>query len=297
MKRTILFALAVGLLCACSSENEELRMKNEEFATATAVTLTFSPYSMEEMTRAAVPDASPSGITRAATSIASVVTKLDVWIYESGTEFTSVHQTSTDAGFGSLSVTLDKTKTYTLYAIGHRSSAAATLADGVISVPDDKVLESMYYTTTFSPSTTTSLSCLMKRIVGKFILESTDALPDYADHVKLTIYSTATRYGVGGTLANVIDREVNYTSFSTRPDGTLTFSTNILSTDAAATNFDIRIQVYDDTNAERQNRLFEDVPIRNNYRTTYRGIIFRNVPIDDISFTVDDWQDFDVVEF
>lgn len=280
MKKIGILALAVISLTACSSDDEQ-RVFNVE--NETNVTLTFSPYTMVE--------------TRAATSIANVVTKLDVWIYESGNETEVVHQSSGDAGFGTFSVTLDKTKTYTLYAIGHKGSDAATLANGIISFPDDKVTESMFFTTSFSPATTTSLSCLMKRIVGKFILQSTDELPAYADHVKLTIYNTATRYNVGGTLTNVIDREVSFPSLSTKDDGTISFATNILSVDDGTTNFNIRIQVFDNTDTERQNRLFEDVPIRNNYRTTYRGIVFRDVEIDDISFTVDDWQDYDVVNF
>lgn len=276
----MIFAAAVCLLSSCFNESEELKTKDE----SQEVTLTFSPYEIAPH-------------SRLATSIADVVTKLDVWIYESGQEVTDIHQAAGDDGFGSLSVTLDKTKTYTIYAVGHRCSAAATLADGIISFPDDKVLESMYYTTTFSPSTTTSLSCLMHRIVGKFILESTDLLPGYADHVKLTIYSTGTRYGVNGTLSNVIDRSVNFTALSTKPDGTISFACNILATDGEATNFDIRIQVYDATDNERQNMLLENVPIRNNYRTTYRGMIFRNVTINNVSFTVDDWTNYDAVDF
>lgn len=274
---------ALCLLVSCSSdkvEDDNIIRKESEFL---MVEMTFSPYDQEPLTRAAV-------------SIADVVTHLDVWIYESGTEVTAVHQASGDALFGSMSLTLDKTKTYTIYACGHRATAAASLANGIITFPNDKVVEAMYYTTTFSPSTTTSLSCLMQRIVGKFILESTDALPDYADHIRLTIGNTATRYGVGGTLENVINREVNFTSLSSRQDGTILMSTNILSTTGGAT-FDILLQVFDADNNERQSRLFQNVPIRNNYRTTYRGIVFRNVNIDDMVFTVNDWQDLDVVDF
>lgn len=67
MKKIGILALAFILLTACSSDDEQ-RVFNVE--NETNVTLTFSPYTMVE--------------TRAATSIANVVTKLDVWIYENG---------------------------------------------------------------------------------------------------------------------------------------------------------------------------------------------------------------------
>ena len=119
-------------------------------------------------------------MTRAAVSIADVVTKLDVWIYESGSEVTAIHQ----AGFGCwlrfMTVTLDKTKTYTLYAVGHKGGRGGDGSDGVISFTDDKVTH-MFYSTTFSPATTTSLSCLMNRIVADFRLEITDDIPTSAE--------------------------------------------------------------------------------------------------------------------
>ena len=139
-------------------------------------------------------------MTRTATSISTVVTRLDVWIMEGGNT-TAVHQSSSDDGFGLLSVTLDRTKTYTLYAVGHKCAEAATLSDGVVSFPDDKVTHSLWYTTTFSPATTTNLSCLMTRIVADFRLEITDDIPTSAVKFRFTIASVFDRWNVstGGT--------------------------------------------------------------------------------------------------
>ena len=96
------------VLTACSSDNgEEPRVKSEEF---TDVVLTFSPYEQTAMTRTAV-------------SIADVVNHLDVWVVN-GSDVIASHTTSTDAGFGTVSMTLDKTKTYTLYAVGHKADGA-----------------------------------------------------------------------------------------------------------------------------------------------------------------------------
>ena len=104
------------MLMGCS-EAEQTEQSDE----LTKVSLSFSPYEQSAMART----------TRAASSIAGIVTHLDVWITD-GTTTQDIHQTSSDTDFGSLSVTLNKTKTYIIYAIGHKADGA-TLSDGIIS--------------------------------------------------------------------------------------------------------------------------------------------------------------------
>ena len=117
MKKCVIALLAAMVLTACENSSEECVVNGSAVDNQADVVLTFSPYEMEAM-------------TRAATSVATVVTHLDVWITDGSTEV-EAHQTNADADFGTLTVTLDKTKTYTIYAIGHKADGA-TLSDGVI---------------------------------------------------------------------------------------------------------------------------------------------------------------------
>ena len=272
----MIFAAIAGLLLAgCSSEQvEELNVKNEELS---EVTLTFSPYQMEAMTRTAV-------------SIADVVTKLDVWIYESGSEVTAVHQTTADAAFGSITVTLDKTKTYTLYAVGHKADGA-TLSDGVISFTDDKVMHSMFYSTTFSPATTTSLSCLMKRIVADFRMEITDDIPTSAVKFRFTVTGVFDRWSVTTGATHGINRvsTINYGGTSA------IFNIYTITTDAQ-TLHTVTVEALDENDDVIQSRLFENVPLRNGYKTNYRGTFFIDTPMS-MSFTVNDWNEYETVDF
>ena len=89
-KANFLLLSAIIMLTSCSSDNgeEPSVFSGSPAENETEVTLTFSPYQMETMARASVPVAFPTGTTRAATSIASIVTHLDVWIYENGAEVT-----------------------------------------------------------------------------------------------------------------------------------------------------------------------------------------------------------------
>ena len=267
----------LSLLCACSSNDEEPISNNDN----QEVTITFSNFEMEMTTRATLSDAS--------------LTHLDIWLSD-GTTTTPYHQVSTDEGFGSLSLSLNKTKTYTLYAIAHKATAACTLTDGVIAFPDDKPKESFYYTTTFSPASTTTLNCEMNRVCGKFTLVTTDVVPEDVDHVLFTIANTATRLAVNGTPANSVNREVSFSSISHKPDGTVSFSFQILSTSAINTNFTITATAYDAADDVIETKTFTDIPIRNNYKTTLTGAFFVMTNVG-INLSTLDWGEETVIPF
>ena len=274
---TVLCVLGVGLT-ACTSD-EQISVAKED----TTVTLAFEGIKF---------DMQPMG-TRA--TIAESASRLDVWVYENGSEMEAVHQTSSDSGFGTVSLTLNNTKTYTIYALAHKATAACTLADGVISFPDDKPKESFFYTTTFSPATTTSINAEMNRITGKFTLQTTDAVPDDVDHVQFVIRNTALRYGVDGTLSNITDRTVDFPNITRKADGTCSFSFNILASDAVA-DFEITATAYASDNSVIETKTFTSVPIRNSYRTTLTGAFFTTESMS-ISFTCSNWIDYETVTF
>jgi len=280
----IVFSVAVALLTACTSDEPEAAINGGLVADTTeieTVTIYFAPqYEVAPMTRAAIADAA---------------SRLDVWIYEGDTELTAVHQSSSSVGFGSVSLSLNKTKNYTLYALAHKATTACTLADGIISFPDDKPKESFFYTTTFSPATTTNINAEMQRITGKFTLQTTDAVPDDVDHVQFVIRNTALRYGVDGTLSNITDRTVDFPNITRKADGTCSFSFNILASDAVA-DFEITATAYASDNSVIETKTFTDVPIRNSYRTTYAGAFFTTSEFF-MTFTCADWQDYDTINF
>jgi len=283
MKFYALAVVALAALTACTNDGAGEVLNNE----TAEVRMTFSPYEVEPMTRADDAD----GFTRAA--VADYATRLDVWIYDGDTEVQAVHQESTDEDFASLSVRLEKSKTYTVYACAHKAAGAATLSNGVVSWPDDKVTHSFFYSQTFSPATTTTLSCLMERIVGNFRLEITDAVP--ADVVRLTIDmgESPTRWDVGGFGVNAVSR---VSSIPLTAGSTPTASVFIIADGDEAESYDITVTAYDGEDAVVQQRVFEDVPIRAGYRSTYRGAFFTSGVVT-MTFTTNDWMDYETVDF
>lgn len=279
MKRIVIFALAIIALTSCTDTAD---VSTTTADTETQVTLTFAPYDV-------VP------ITRTDASIATVATHLDVWLI-TGADTTTIHQTTADVQFGSISLTLNRTKTYQLIAVAHKSTAEATLVNGTtIAFTDNKTTHSMVYTTTFLPDTTT-LSCLMTRIVAQFRLETSDAVPAACKKIQITISNVYDRWHItdGGTTLADHTHTINITS--TAQDGTVAL--NVFAIVAGAqTLHTVTIAPLDaDNNHVQTPHTFTDVPLRNGYRTTYHGHVFTDTPTT-ATFTVDDWNAYDTVNF
>ena len=281
MKKVFFLLLAAGLLVACSQEE----VNNASDGNNETVTIKFSPYDVEAM-------------TRATTSIATIATHLDVWIYESGNEVEAVHQTSSDADFGSLTVNLNKTKTYTLYAVAHKATDAATLTDGVIAFPDDKVTHSMIYTTTFSPATTTNINAEMTRIVGMLRFELADVVPENVAKFVYTIEDTYTRWNFAGIGTNQTERVGTINLTSRNNDGGATLNLYIIPTNLADTdNINITFSAQDASSNIIEERTFTDVPVKADYKTTYHGTFFVTSS-ETAAFTVEsDFTALDTVEY
>ena len=289
MKKLFLPALLLACLviAGCSKEEPESTVIEPSTETPSwekdTVTIAFSPYTQAPM----------ESRTRAVTSIAGIVTHLDVWI-TTGTTTIDFHQTSTDADFGTITAVLDKTKTYTINAVAHKCDGNATLSDGVISFPDDKVTHAMVYSNTFTPATTTSLSAEMTRIVAQFKLETTDAIPDEAKKMRFTITNVWNRWNVSTGATNKLDRTSDMNISSKKADGTAIFSVYAITTDAETTHT-VTVSALDANDAVLQTRTFTGVTLRNGYKTSYRGQFFTDQDFTS-SFVVADWSEYDTVD-
>lgn len=228
-------------------------------------------------------------------SVSESATRLDLWIYDGDTETTAVHQSSSDAGFGSVSLSLDRTKTYTLYAVAHKADAAATLSDGVIAFPDDKVKDSFYGSVTFSPATSTTVSCELHRIVAQFRISTTDAVPATAKKIRITQKDVFDRWSITDGATHQLDRISIINITSTNDDGTVTLNVySIVGNDQ--TLHDITVEALTSTDDVIQTHVFPNVPLRNGYRTIYNGEFFTATDMS-LSFSTDDWTDYSPVTY
>ena len=243
------------------------------------ITMVFSPYNME-------PIRGDRGI--------EVVNRLDLLITE-GDNVWDYHQVKNETNnFGTFYIALNRTKTYTIYAVGHKAEGAASLTDGIISWPDDKVTHAMFYTTTFTPANTTTLDCQMQRIVGMFKFTITDDLPGEVDHMQFNISESGTRFNTATMEAmNKIERVVIPSSMNPNAAGDYVFNIYIMSDDMEnITDVDITVQAIDENEGIVEQRSFEEVPIKNGWVTSYTGEFFVSSQMT-INFTVGNWNEFD----
>ncbi len=280
--KKILPAMMVAIMMLASCSDSE---KKEMLTDKGVVTLSFMPYEMDAMTRAATP-------------ISSFCTRLDVWVAErGGSTVQDVHQTSSDAEFGTVTMELNKTKTYTLTAVAHKCTAAATLTNGVIAFPDDRLTHSMVYTATFTPSASTSLSCLMNRIVGTFRLDITDNIPEGTDRIVMSFNGNDRWNAVTSSSEHAADKVVTVSIPQANIGSPVVVSIFVMPSNLTDTDdVDITVTAYDGDDAAIETKTFADVPIKAGYRTTYRGAFFTTQDMV-MTFNVEDWSDFDVVEF
>ena len=292
----IMLSLAVACLASCSRgeglEEEEhavgIRVKDGGAMEDTVVTIHFTRFEMEAMTR------TPGATTRAAVS--ETANYLDVWIYEGTEEIAAVHQASTDTGFGTVSVRLDKAKTYTLYATAHKGDGAATLSEGIISWPNDKIRDTFYASTTFSPADGLTVSVELARIVAQVKLTTTDAVPDDAAKLTITIGGVHDRWSIADGASHALDRSTSYSPIGTASDGTASFTTHVIAT-SAQTLHTVTITAYDASDQPILSRTLSDVPLRNGYRTQYQGELFTSKVLTMSFSTAADWTEYDIVSF
>ena len=277
MKKIAFFVCVAMALTSCEKQIDT--EKEKETGGKQLVTITFTPYDMEVMAP-----------TRTATSVADYCTHIDIWL-STGTSTNAYHQLADQTGFGTMSLPLDKTKTYTLTAVAHRCDGNATLTDGVIAFPGDKLTQSMVYTTTFSPATTTNINAEMQRIVAQFRLEVTDNIPDDVKKLRFTISDIFDRWNVttGGT--HSLDRvsTINYNGTSS------IFNIYAIVTDAETTHT-VTVEALGADDDVIVTRSFANVPLINGYRSTYRGNMFSETNVI-MGFVSNDWNAYDVVNF
>lgn len=276
MKKLTFIAAIVAALSLTSCEKEMLNQnktdKQEEFV---KVTMTFTPYEQQSM-----------GTTRTVTSISEYCTRLDIWLSD-GENITAYHQASVDDGFGTLSITLNLTKTYTIYAVAHRCTSDATLTDDVISFPDDKLTHSFFVTRQFTPTKGMSLDLTMQRIVAQFQFNTTDAVPDWCKSIRFTVYNIFDRWNVAGYGVHELNRVSTINISSKNQDGTVTCNVYAIVT-STSTNHDVLVEALDNNGAVQESHLFENVPLRNEYRTISSGAFFTDAA-SNFSFKADDW--------
>ena len=266
---------AVALIVGCTKENTQTVPPGEQ-----QVTIKFSPYEMSPM-------------TKTTSSVSTVCSRLDVYIIEQGTTDTlRFHQERTaTADFGSLTATLQTNRTYKLVAVAHNTTDTCTFSGGIVSFEEDKIKQTLYADTTFSPADGLSLQVVMQRIVGMFKMRVTDPIPADVTGFRFTVDAAGCKFNTAtheSTDRGLRLHTINGTS--TDANGVAIYNVYIMGDNMTDVLYvDIEAEAVNPTN-DGEVRQFVGVPIRDGYLTTYTGTFFVTFDMG-FTFLVDDWND------
>jgi len=212
--------------------------------------------------------------TRAEVNISNLCTNLTLALYQNGTRVQKIDQTSEDDNFGTLSAHLPY-GTYTLVCLAHSSEGNATTTNAEkISFPSSYVSDTFLKTMEIvvNEDTSKELNLSLTRVVSKFEIYLTDKFPEEVTllEIKYTggsaTLNALTGYGPTNsrqheefeiTQANINGGFGVYT-FLHDEEGSLKFT----------------ITAYDANDNEVYSRVFNDVPMKRNTITQYRGNFF-----------------------
>jgi hypothetical protein len=275
MKKLLMAMAAAAMLLSCEKEETLTAKVNDpkDSMQSKTITFTFGEISHKAMTRGTLADAS---IT-------------DLWLFDyMGEELKqTIHQSSTDEGFGSVAVTAE-TGDHSFCFIASRGTGA-TVSGGAITweKPSDTFWAKS--TLTITPTTATSQSVELQRVATKLKITITDEVP--ATLSKLTITADTWHSGINAltgepTAAAARTSTISVPTSYIGTTGQLIASIFGICGDDYTT--DVSVTASDANSQAIASVTLDDVPMKKNTTTSYSGPLFTRQPT--FSMTVaDSW--------
>ena len=272
---------AAAMLLSCEKEETLTAKVNEpkDSLQSKTITFTFGEITHHAMTRGTLADAS---IT-------------DLWLFDyMGDELKqTVHQSSTDEGFGSVAITAE-TGDHSFCFVASRGTGAA-VSGGAITweKPSDTFWSKT--TLTVTPQTATAQSVELQRVATKLKITITDEVP--AALSKLTITADTWHSGIN-TLTGEPTAAAARTSTIIVPSSyigtTGQLIASIFGTCDDDYTTDISVTASDANSQTIASVALDDVPMKRNTTTSYSGPLFTRQPT--FTMTVSDSWGEDITD-
>lgn len=272
---------AAAMLLSCEKEETLTANVNEpkDSLQAKTITFTFGEIKQQPMTRGTLADAS--------------ITDLWLFDYIGGELKQTVHQSSTDEGFGSVAVTAE-TGDHSFCFIASRGTGS-TVNGGTITW--EKPSDTFWAKTTLAvtPQTATAQSVELQRVATRLRISVTDEVP--ATLSKLTITADTWHSGINAltgepTAAAERTSTISVPSSYIGTTGQLAASIFGICGDDYTTN--VSVTASDANSKAIASVSLVDVPMKRNTTTSYSGPLFTRHPT--FSMTVSDSWNTDIVD-
>lgn len=283
--KKLLMAMAAAMMLLGCEKDETLTAKADEpkdSVQVKAITFTFGETTMHPMTRATL----------------SELNLTDLWLFDyvGGEYVQTIHQASTDDGFGSISGTFDY-GTHTLYFVASRG-VNPTVSTEDKTITWQTVRDTFWATLqmTVEPATGGQQSVSLSRVVGRLRITVTDAVPTGAAtfEVTPTTWYCGLNYQTGeATASSTSPIVVNIPSSYV---GTTKLASSVY-TISGATSWEtgITAAIKASDNSTLGSVTISDIPIQRNHITSYSGGLLTTGRSLSVSSS-DEWvEDDDVV--
>lgn len=221
----------------------------------------------------------------------SAFTRITLAVYQNGTIVDQVNQSTEDDNFGNIEMKLAE-GTYNVVVLAHNCNGAVNLANDInkVAMPDNKVTDSFWCNQEFTVSgTTTNVNLSLERIVGKFVLNVEDNIPE---NVK-----TMQFYYTGGS--STLDAENGVGIVNSRQTVKIPITSDMVGKPASFEVYTfprtdseflkMKVTALNASGGTITEKTFENVPIAKNQVTTYSGSFFGSTPggeDQNVSFTI-----------
>lgn len=283
MKKLLMAMAAAMMLLGCEKEETLTAKVNEpkDSLQAKTITFTFGETTMHPMTRATL----------------SELNLTDLWLFDyvGGEYVQTIHQASTDDGFGTVSGTFDY-GTHTLYFVASRG-VTPTVSTDAKTITWQTVRDTFWETLqmTVEPATGGQQQVSLSRVVGRLRIVVTDAMPTGAAtfEVTPTTWYCGLNYQTGeATASSTSPIVVNIPSSYV---GTTKLASSVYTISGATTwETGITAAIKASDNSTLGSVTISDIPIRRNHITSYSGSIIaarRNLSVS----SADEWVEDDNV--
>lgn len=265
MKKIMMAIAAAAMLLSCEKEDTLTAKVNEpnDSLQVKTITFTFGEISHHAMTRGTLADAS---IT-------------DLWLFDyMGEELKqTVHQSSTDDGFGSVAVTAE-TGDHSFCFIASRGTGA-TVSGGAITweKPSDTFWAKT--TLTVTPQTATAQSVELQRVATKLKISITDEVP--ATFSKLTITADTWHSGINALTGEPTAAAARTSTISV-PASYIGTTGQLIASIFGICGYDyttnVSVTALDANSHTIASVALDDVPMKKNTTTSYSGTLFTRQP-------------------
>lgn len=235
-----------------------------------------------------LPQVTQQPMTRGTLSDAQMT---DLWLFDFlGDELTqTVHQSSTDDGFGSLAVTAETGNHHFCFIASRGTNPTVTEGEIVWEKPSDTFWQVL--TLNVTPQTATAQSVELQRVVARLRISITDEVPTNLS--KLSVTADTWYCGIDAltgepTTATPRTATINVPASYAGTTGSLVASIFGFCSDDYTT--DVTVSGLNANSQTIASVSLDDVPMSRNKTTVYSGPLFTRQPTFNIS-TADSWGD------